>query len=216
MIQLITEHPIASDSKDYEKPWGTVNDNTKSDPWWDEVGAMFGRKINYMDWGCAGGGLVAQALDRGHTGVALEGGDYWVNHINDEHPSAKQWKKYLGSNFFTCDITRPFQVLQDGESMKFDLISSWEVFEHLYEDRLETVFDNLKKHLADGGMFVGTVSTRGEGSSGIELHVTIHDENWWRDRFLVHFDVEPYPFKEPVRTDSGNFHVCLRKPKHGV
>jgi len=211
----VTEYPLALDSNDFLRPWGTVNDNTKNSTWWNEVERKFERKISYMDWGCAGGGLVDESLQRGHVAVGLEGGNYWVKHIDDKHPSAYQWKKYYGINYFNCDISQPFQVLNDGQPMKFDLITAWEVIEHLKEFRLDIFFENLKKHLSDTGFFVGTISTVGDGSPGIELHATIHDQEWWMERLKLHFIVEDYPFVEKVRTDKGSFHIKLRN-KNGV
>lgn len=214
MIQLITNWPVAIDSLDCQFPYGAKLNNTQSEPWWIEVEQMFGRKISYLDLGCAGGGLVYQGLQRGHFAVGLEGCDYWSSRLDEDNPIARQWKECHGENLFFCDISRPFQICNVQtdrvEIQRFDLITAWEVFEHIPVERIDTVLQNIHEHLSDHGFFVGTVNIGNETSSGREMHVNIRPIAEWYKHFSKYFIVEEYPFNEKVRYDN-SFHVKLRK-----
>lgn len=126
MLQIITEHPIAYESFDHIKPHGTANDNTHY-PWFvTKTQRIFGRKVKHMDLGCAGGGLVKDFIDMNHFSVGVEGSDFSFKNQRAE------WKTIPG-NLFTADITKPFHIIddQDHKQVLFDVISAWEVMEHI-------------------------------------------------------------------------------------
>ncbi len=62
---------------------------------------------------------------------------------------------------------------------RFNVISCWEVLEHIPEDGLKTFFVNVKKHSEVGGIFIGSISTC---DSDIH-HVTVYDKTWWVNKF---------------------------------
>jgi len=57
-----------------------------------------------------------------------------------------------GKNLFTCDITKPFEVVQGSQPVRFDLITAWEVLEHIGPDALDQVFRNISG-ICDRGIF---------------------------------------------------------------
>ena len=65
------------------------------------------------------------------------------------------------------------------ESQRFDVISCWEVLEHIAEKDLSQLIENVKKHLSSNGVFIGSISKMAEDP----LHVTIHDNAWWIEVF---------------------------------
>ena len=177
-MQVITDNPIASDSVDHLHPWGTAHDNSINVEFNKRLYKHFNRKISVMDLGCSGGGFIAMCHDDGNISVGIEGSDH----------SKKIKRAAWGTHpniLFTSDITHDFQVLgDDGSPMKFDVITMWEVLEHIPEgEKLEKMFYNIVKHSKRGTLFIASHSTRNDNVYGIEYHPTIHDTPWWLQKF---------------------------------
>lgn len=198
MITIRTDHPLAFDSPDHLYPTGTRNDNSTSAGYIEEIEHYFGgRKLNVLDLGCSGGQLVVDMHNCGHKAVGLEGSDYSVVH------KRANWPEHHNKILFTCDITKPFEVLEDGIPMKFDVVSMWEVMEHIAPKDITQVLENVSLHLKDDGLFLVSIakfSSRSE--EGVELHQSILPERVWRKKYFApYFTWEPYPFKNHVRED---------------
>lgn len=63
--------------------------------------------------------------------------------------------------------------------MKFDVITSWEVMEHIKQEDVPQVLDNIKKHLKDSGLFIGSIDVREDVINGVTLHQTVKPQEWW-------------------------------------
>lgn len=204
MIKIKTDFPVAFDSYDHIRPHGTANDNYTNLQYIEEIENYFkGRQIAYLDLGCAGGQLAIDFLNRGHLSVGLEGSDYSLQR------KRANWAVHTNTALFTCDISRPFEVLDDNdERILFDCISANEVLEHIPNERLNALMQNIYNHLADGGIFVGSVATTVE-----PWHVSVFSkEYWYNEIFEPLFFVEEYPFKNKVRSsESTSFYVMLKK-----
>lgn len=153
LITLETDYPGAFDSPDHIAPAGAIVDNRTNDEYVEAVKKYFNRPIKVLDLGCAGGQMIVDFVEDGYTAVGLEGSTHAHN-----GPGAKNWEKYLNKNLFNVDLSKPFQLKEDGEDMKFDFIHSWDVFEHAHPDDLSIWFDNVKKHLSDDGVFCCVLS----------------------------------------------------------
>lgn len=177
---VITSHSVAYDSFDHVKPRGTINDNTKNSAYVEELIERFGPNMKYLDLGCAGGGFVSQFLEKGILAVGLEGSD--VNKLTKRAEWAV-WPDYL----FTADITQAFAVVDDKDEMiHFDVVSAFDVLEHIPEDCLPTLFTNINNHLRQGGVFIASIATfEDEG-----YHVTLQEKPWWNEK------LEKYGFRE--------------------
>lgn len=80
MIQVVTEHSLAIDSDDHHHPDGVHFDNRCNDQFVQSVEQYFHyNKINFLDLGCAGGGLVVGMYNSGHDAIGLEGSDHCIN-----------------------------------------------------------------------------------------------------------------------------------------
>jgi 2-polyprenyl-3-methyl-5-hydroxy-6-metoxy-1,4-benzoquinol methylase len=225
-FEVKTDYPVALDSADHQFPWGTVNDNTRSPRFVAACERYFHRQLRHLDLGCSGGGLVLDFLLRGHVSVGLEGSDVSLR------AQRAEWR-LLRNNLLTCDISRPFDVYEVGceGAVRFDVITAWEVVEHIANEDLPTLMENVQKHLAPDGLFVGSVTTIPDTSeSGAEYHRTVAPKAWWVQRFreLGMEMLENHPF---VRDDfcrgTGNgpldpdfacnpeqgFHFVCRKAK---
>ena len=209
MIQVATTYPLAFDSPDYTHPHGTMRDNTFAGAFLPEVERYFSKKICFMDLGTAGGRLPLDFHFAGHLAVGLEGSDYNLRR-KDGSPQNLQWIDYYNKILFTCDISRPFTVLNRFDLVKFDLITAWEVMEHIHPDRFNVFAKNITYHLKDDGFFVGSISTVGDASPGVELHQSLYTQEVWMNEILpTYFTVEPYPFQTKCRDEANSFFVKL-------
>lgn len=173
-IALETAFPVAYDSPDHINPLGTIQDNTRNFAFYNKCRKLFGLNMSFLDLGCSGGGLVFDFALNGHLAIGLEGSD------RSQKMGRANWRT-IPNNLFTCDITKPF-TLRDTKAnttKKFEVISCWEVLEHIPEADLSQLLDNVTTHLADGGIFIGSISKIMDDP----LHVTIYENNWWVKKF---------------------------------
>jgi SAM-dependent methyltransferase len=169
MVRVVTDFPIAYESHDHIVPHGTKQDNTKNGAYVRELIRRFGPDMRYMDLGCAGGGFVSQFLNNNVLAIGIEGSDYGRKNEHGEWPK-------IPNNLFTADITKPFEVLDDeGNRIEFDVISAFDVLEHIHEADLVQVLTNINNHLKQGGIFTAGIATFPDEG----YHVTLKDEPWW-------------------------------------
>lgn len=153
-ISVKTDHKVAVTSPDHIAPYGVVRDNNTNSEYISAVQKYFNKNdLKVLDLGCAGGQLVTDFIRAGALAVGLEGS---TNAL--EGAGADNWKEYLNSNLFFCDLTKPYQVICDGIEMKFDFITSWEVVEHIAPDDLSAFFEYIKNHLEDNGVFCCSIA----------------------------------------------------------
>jgi len=183
-IFLETAHPIAFDSPDHLYPLGTAHDNSVN-PRFNEkllnvMGVRYFSEISLLDLGCSGGGFVQSWIDKGGLAVGVEGSDF------SKKRGRAAWATLTDKYLFTADITQPFFV-RNRESVdqvvKFDVITSWEVFEHLKEEELSQAIKNILHHLKEEGMAILSISTAEEFHKGHSLHQCVRDEKWWVKKF---------------------------------
>jgi SAM-dependent methyltransferase len=181
-LDLLTDYPIAVNSNDHIQPRGSRKDNTRSLRFCNACERHFQRlPLSFLDLGCAGGGLVFDFLVRGHLAMGLEGSDYSLKNQRAEWRTIPEYLK-------TCDIVKPFR-LEDRKTRQlkhFDIISMWEVLEHIHQDDLPTLFSNIRNHLKDDGLFLGSIALRHDTVDGIDYHKTVMPQQWWVDAFTQH------------------------------
>jgi SAM-dependent methyltransferase len=203
-LRIETSKPIAYDSPDHLQPYGTAQDNTTSRRFnrklFDYIPA---KRVRLLDIGCSGGGLVKTILDDGGFGVGIEGSDYSKRHRRAE------WAT-IPDHLFTADVTERFQLTEDRgggstEPLLFNVVTAWEFFEHIAEDRLPGVIENIRRHLAPQGIVLASIATHEEHLiNGVQLHQTVHRKGWWIKFFARHGlqrqgDVEHYFHFDTVR-----------------
>jgi SAM-dependent methyltransferase len=175
---LETDHPVAIHSNDHIAPWGTMNDDTRSPRFVAACERQLKRKLCALDLGCSGGGIVYDFLHRGHNAVGLEGSDFSLKFQRAE------WR-VIPENLFTCDITKPFFIKEENTNTlaQFDIITMWEVMEHIHEHDLPLMFNNIYKHLKTDGYFIGSIALGDDIVNGISYHPTLHERPWWVEKY---------------------------------
>ncbi len=176
-VSLQTDHPVAYETVDHISPRGTANDNTRWPRFVAACERHFQRPIKYLDLGCAGGGMVFEFLLRGHEAIGLEGSDLSQRTLRAE------WR-LIAEHLFTCDITKPFKLTQGkSKSYQADVITAWEVLEHIPKEQLPGMFENIRNHLSPDGIFVASVAKYDDfdETTGVHYHATIESRDWWED-----------------------------------
>ena len=150
--------------------------------------------ITILELGCGGGGIVKQFIDDGHIACGIDGGLAYAKF----RPYA--WNE-IPNNLFCADIGKPFELLYDGP-IKFDLIYSFECFEHIQHENIPQLMQNIKKHSHSNTHFVGGISLR-----KCEGHVSIYPEQWWIEQFnQIGFKTGPFKEKYRVRDLSDSIY----------
>lgn len=180
-ITLKTNYPVAYESNDHLVPHGTVRDNTRFPRFITKCETLFPEKkqLSFLDLGCSGGGMVLDAILKNHFAIGLEGSN------SSQIMQRAEWR-LLQNNLFTCDITKPFDLLdKDNKNFKFDIISAWEVLEHLPENSLEQFFANLAKHMHQESLFIATIASWDDIDpiTKVNWHVTVKPFEWWKNIF---------------------------------
>lgn len=186
-IVLDCEKAVAYDSPDHIMPHGTKWNNSTNRNFNDKLRWLYlnernetSTPINILDLGCAGGGFVKDCIDDGNFAIGLEGSDY------SKRMGRAEWK-VIPQNLFTCDISRKFDIYDGSMTrIKFDIITSWEVMEHIKEDALPTLAENIARHLDANGLVIMSITNHSDFKNGIELHQTQQPKGWWLDMFSKH------------------------------
>lgn len=213
LFSIQTNHPVAIDSPDHTHPWGAARDNHSNESFITEVkDFIFNRspssKKDYkvMDFGCAGGKLIKDTLKYTDFAVGIEGSDYCA--VNSKF----EWLDLHNKNLFTADLTKPLTVLCNQDIYKCDVITAWELIEHIPESSFTQFFNNVANHLATGGIFLGSGAWHMERPTGPELHVSRFSKEIWMNNIFPksYFKEIPFPVKSTVRENS-NFYFCVEK-----
>ena len=224
LFKLDTEKPIALDSDDHIWPRGTIADNSSNYKFNLKLYNFFRFRhdLKLLDLGCSGGGLVRSIIDDGYMAIGIEGSD-----ISKKLRSA-EWDTCI-HHLFTADITTTFRLTNTkGMNLYFQCISAWEVLEHISQDKLPVLFSNIYNHLADDGIFVGSIDMTPDGNpiTGAIYHQTLKPEVWWLEQFkqagLEPVSINPFERLDYVRghgqglkdwdaNEKEGFHVVLKK-----
>lgn len=206
-MKVLTDYPVAIMSPDHICPWGTARDNTTDLGFIEEIEQFFeNKKIKTLDIGCSGGQLTVDFSNRGHQAIGIEGSDYSL--VNKR----ANWPTFKNKLLFTCDATKPYTVVDSNNTkVEFDLITSWEVLEHIHQNDFDVFFGNINSHMHDNSIFCCSISPEEDVINGHVLHQSVFSRDIWNNKILpTYFEVFPFPFNNKVRYGN-SFHVLLRK-----
>jgi len=184
-ITVDAQRTVAITSPDHLYPHGTRRDNSRNPRFNEKLYFLFEatrRSLTILDLGCSGGGFVRDCLNDGCLAVGLEGSDY------SQKRRRAEWA-VIPEYLFVCDVTAPFEIkIQMGETaasqhLEFDVVTSWELLEHIAEPDLPILADNVRRHMKPGGLWIMSVSPHNDKPGAVELHQTIRPREWWIDQF---------------------------------
>ncbi|MCE0484488.1 MAG: class I SAM-dependent methyltransferase [Methylacidiphilales bacterium] len=180
-LYVQTNHPLAYASDDHRLPRGAINDNSRNPRFNSRLYAFLGypRKIRLMDLGCAGGGFVRSMLEDGHQAIGLEGSD------GARRALLGEWGN-IPRHLFTGDITKDFTVVDAAaQPVSFDVITAWEVLEHIAEEDIDGLLQRIARKLRPEGYFICSIDLLPDGNplTGAVYHKTLRPAAWWRDKF---------------------------------
>ena len=217
-LTVKTDHPVAYESPDHIMPWGTKRDNSTNLDFIREVLQEYLEHFldvknnpNVLDLGCSGGQMVMDFVNHHCLAVGLEGSDYSVVH------QRANWPEYYNKHLFTADVTKPYSVYNRDERVYFDLITAWELVEHIAPTDIEVLLEQISDNLKPGGKFIASVSTRPDVIEGVVLHQSVFPKEQWLNTILpplcekYNLEIHEYPYKHKVRQDGGSFHIMLKK-----
>jgi SAM-dependent methyltransferase len=185
-LSVQTEHPVAFESPDHLAPKGTAENNSTNKKFVLHMDTKLHREfgagaLRVMDLGCSGGQMVRDFIDLRWLGLGLEGSDFSLKHRR------ANWAELANTHLFTCDITKPFRATLDSQPVRFHLITSWEVMEHIATPDLTQVFKNVCDHLEPGGYFIASTTETSDMHEGLELHQTRWPNSQWREFVAKNF-----------------------------
>ena len=214
-IKLDTKHPVAFESPDHLIPWGTMRDNSTNKKFVTFMAARIrgenpGARLGALDIGCSGGQLVRDFRELGWLAVGLEGSDFSLKHHR------ANWPELAGKNLFTCDAAKPFKITANGLPARFNLITMWEVLEHIPTPELPQLFANVTEHLAPGGYFIASTTSDPDIHDGVDLHQTKWTNQEWRQWLAkTHPELSPVELGlksfQFVRHNEAKSFLVLRK-----
>jgi hypothetical protein len=216
-IRLETEHPIALMSNDHLAPDSTSEGIVRPTQFVSHCLSVLGQDIRCLDLGTGAAGLVFEFVMNGAVALGVDGSDYCRQNKVGYWP-------LLPDNLRTCDLTHPFWFKgADGSPIKFDLVTLWEVLEHIAENDLNGVLRNIHAHLESRGYVLGSISLlEYVGASGTPYHVTLKPKSWWKEKFrengLVMLDQHPFNERRFCRGNGPrfqDFHNYFSHPEEG-
>lgn len=182
-------------------------------------------KLNWLDLGCAGGHLMLDVNEQEETDVCI-GLDGSVGVHKQESWSSGKNSEVLRN----ADIAKEYSIeYLNGEKVKFDIITCWEVLEHFYEEQLDQFFTNVYEHLSDEGVFVGSIAffpdTRDENGypeghpkfnpNGklYELHKLLWNRPTWDKLMSKWFNIINFDFDNRFRNGHPAIHYYFSATK---
>ena len=98
----------------------------------------------------------------------------------DINRDVASYNYYKELNHFILRTDEPFEIVEDKGIVKFDLILSFEHFEHISPNKLEILGQNLLKHSKKGTIFFGSAPSYGRGLLGSKLiHPNCKSQEEW-------------------------------------
>ncbi|APQ12468.1 hypothetical protein BJP27_13515 [Pseudomonas oryzihabitans] len=198
-----TSYPIAYESNDHLNPDSTLEGIYRNTVFVKHCIDVLGKDFSALDLGTGSGGIVFEFIMNGINSLGIDGSDFCKKH------KFGYWS-LTPKNFHTCDLTKPYTIssLAKNAKAEFDLITMWEVLEHISEDKLDFLLGNIMLHLKSNGYFIGSISfVPYEDGNGNPYHVTLKPKSWWRKKFddlgLVWLETSEHPF-DVTRFPRGN------------
>lgn len=157
----------------FERAEGSNYTRYSDDPGWPMTSILVARRLpigaKVLEVGCAKGYWIYHARQ---AGLEAYGIDISAYAIDNAVPVVREFvrREDAASRIDTLDT--------------YDAVVSWEFFEHVPEDELDGVIENLSDVCKPGGLQLHRICLPDEvGEDHDHTHVTMHPREWWDKRF---------------------------------
>lgn len=135
--------------------------------------------LSILELGCGGGDLFyflkAQGINK-YIGI-------------DANTVAFQYSPYISED---QEHFRLLNLMEDIDfGYEFDLVCSFEVLEHIREEKLDTLLTTIRRHMKPSSLFIGTASL----SDAVDVHLTVRGKEFWLAKFAS-YGIVPHPKHE--------------------
>ena len=185
-----TKNPIAVTSNDHLRPHGTIHDFSESYQFCTYVLERWPGKRKLLDLGTGTGTVVDTAVKAGMDAYGVEGSDA------PRKQKLGGWPKMADTRLFNADLRYYFALGTERDVWidepygptevrfypeAFDVITAWDVMEHMTEDTIDTVMENIRRHSQEGTFVMATIQF---DSHNNELyHHLLKPREWWIKKF---------------------------------
>ena len=185
-MKIITAHPIAIDSHDHEVPRGALDQQGHEGlEFFTELKVAYPGIKTVLDLGTGSGWFVNNGVKCGFDAYGIEG--------TDKVDKLVPWLVFKDVRLFHADLRHPFYLFNHtttgGEralSPLFNLITAWDVLEHLTEETIDTFLGCI--YAMSSKYFMATIEFTEEGNEG--YHTLCKPREWWVGKFREHGFIE--------------------------
>lgn len=178
-MKILTDYPLALDSADYLDPYGAAQNSSINSLFNQKLYSLYDYKISLLDLGCAGGGFVEECNKDGHFAIGIDGSNYPKNH------NLYSWIN-IPDKLFNADISKPFAIIDDADmNVYFDVITAWELLEHIPEKDINIFLNNVLHHLKSNGLFIVSINAASQ-----EHAKSIYNTGWGEDKKFHHRNIK--------------------------
>lgn len=128
-----------------------------------------------LDLGCGPAHLFHFLRELGIGDYLGIDGNPWFIHFNP-HLAGHE------SHFAIQNLQEEIQLRAGERPLVFDVICSFEVLEHIREDRVDDFIRTMRNHMHARSTAFCTASLQ----AGMDVHVLVRPREWWLDRFAQH------------------------------
>lgn len=100
----------------------------------------------------------------------------------DGNPYFVRFNSLLGGfeeHFLIFDLQEEIKLREGERPLKFDLVCSFEVLEHIREDKVDNFIQTIQNHMHSRSVAFCTASLQ----SQMDVHVLVRERKWWLERF---------------------------------
>jgi SAM-dependent methyltransferase len=139
-----------------------------------ELGYSRSSSPTILELGCGPGHMMFMLRRYGiQDYLGVDGNPYFI----EFNPSLVGFE----GHFRLLDLTHKIRLADESGPLTFDVVFSFEVLEHIPEEKLDTMLETARSHMSEGSFLICTASRQEE----IDVHVLVRDREWWVGRLAA-------------------------------